>query len=203
MRNLPILFSGAMVRAIFDGRKSQTRRVAITKHSGIDHDASITSRIACPYGRPGDRLWVRETYVAFGRWESRFSAEKCRDAWHFVDLTMDAGFAYRFDGADAEARRRASTVPTWHTRPAIFMPRAASRITLEVIAVRVERLRDISEADAEAEGVNFLRNVPDSDQAQTARTLYHRLWDSLNAERGYAWTVNPWVWVVEFRKIDR
>jgi hypothetical protein len=203
MRDLPILFSGAMVRAILDDRKTQTRRVAVTKCGGIDHDDFINSPIVCPYGQPGDRLWVRETYVAFGRWATRFSVGKGHDAWHFADLTIDAGLAYRFDGADPEARRRTEAAPTWHTRPAIFMPRAASRITLQVIAVRVERLQHISEADAEAEGVDFLRNVPDVDETSTAKELYHRLWDSLNAGRGYGWTVNPWVWVVEFRKIDR
>ncbi|MCY0389588.1 hypothetical protein OVY01_20795 [Robbsia sp. Bb-Pol-6] len=81
------------------------------------------------------------------------------------------------------------------------MRRWASRILLEVTSVCVERLQGISEADAEAEGVNFLRHVPDADETLTAPQLYQCLWDSLNAAHGYGWDVNPWVWVVEFRRV--
>jgi hypothetical protein len=85
--------------------------------------------------------------------------------------------------------------------PSIHMPRWVSRIELEMTGVRVERLQDISRADAEAEGVNFLRHVPDADETLTVQELYSVLWDNLNAARGYGWDANPWVWVVEFRRI--
>jgi hypothetical protein len=90
--------------------------------------------------------------------------------------------------------------PDWagKGRPSIHMPRFASRTNLEVSSIRVERLQDITEADAEAEGVDFLRHVPDADETLSARDLYRILWDSINDARGYGWNTNPWVWVVDF-----
>jgi hypothetical protein len=250
MSEKPILFSGAMVRALLrdENPKTQTRRVvskpdvdsilwfagsadenepAKAEYLGQDiHEEQLhvwcaeypdegSIALSTPYGVPGDRLWVKETFVAFGQWETRFNAKKARNEWHFVDLTAEAGFAYRFEGADPSARRRAGAAPTWHTRPSIFMPRAASRITREVSDVRVERLQDISYEDALAEGISdyaaSLTNDPHprgETPGQMARRLqwpqrqYHLLWDSLNAARGYGWDVNPWVWVVEFRMIQ-
>ena len=227
MKERFILFSREMVRALLDGRKTQTRRIVKLPHNnplgqwepttiggenggrtsdgktvplqgGIWHTRTGECLMS-PYGQPGDRLWVRETHVAFGRWETRFSGKKGHDEWHFVDMTLDAGFAYRFDGADPDACRRAGAAPTWHKRPSIFMPRAASRITLENVGVRVERLQDISEADAQAEGVKRPRKICDDDPS-THVDAYADLWDSLNAARGYGWDVNPWVWTVEFRR---
>lgn len=92
------------------------------------------------------------------------------------------------------------TLPVWagKGRPSIHMPRVASRTNLEVTGVRVERLQDISEADAEAEGIDFLRHVPDADETLSARDLYRILWDTINEARGFGWNTNPWVWVVEF-----
>ncbi|WP_207000632.1 hypothetical protein [Trinickia mobilis] len=219
----PILFSGPMVRAILDGRKTQTRRVVKGFALELLHPDNFTPEYVAlpendlsPYGYAGDHLWVKETFVAFGRWETRYSEEKGRDEWHFVDMTVEAGFAYRFDGADPDARRRAGAAPTWHTRPSIFMPRAASRITLENAGVRVERLNSISEADAIAEGIErhytgwrpyttmFYEadGVTPANYLRDPRDSYRQLWDSLNAARGYGWDVNPWVWVVEFRRVQ-
>ncbi|RYF32299.1 MAG: hypothetical protein EOO21_07015, partial [Comamonadaceae bacterium] len=161
-------------------------------------DAS-EAQYPCPYGMPGDRLWVKETYFAFGRWETRFSAKKGRDEWHFVDMTLECDRAYQYaaDGAPqmpAQGKRHGGVTPGWWKRPAIFMPRAASRITLEIADVHVERLQEISEADAEAEGVAFMRRVPDVDETLTGRQLYACLWDSINGAD--SWDVNPWVWAV-------
>lgn len=115
----------------------------------------------CPYGQPGDLLWVRETFFARGRWETRFSAKKGRDDWHFIDMTLECGQSYLYaaDGvSDTKAfiKRRGGVEPMYWKRPAIFMPRAACRITLEITGVRVERLQDISESDAKAEGCERL-----------------------------------------------
>jgi len=172
----PVLFSGPMVRAILEGRKSQTRRVVkpqpphgiksvyapITRDpgnwQGVASDDLIGWYGRCPYGIPGDRLWVRETF------------QRAR-----------GGFQYRADGI--------TTPRAW--KPSIFMPRTASRITLEVTGVRVERLQDISEKDARAEGV---------DAAPCFCIPYRRLWDSLNAKRGFGWEKNPWVWCISFSK---
>jgi hypothetical protein len=174
----PILFSGEMVRAILDGRKTQTRRVVKPKPD----DSGLWNNDKCPYGKPGDRLWVRETF--------------------FVDGPR---IQYRADhhGAPKET--------IW--KPSIFMPRHASRILLEIADVRCERLRDISEADAIAEGVASFRPVPGDGDPETlyanymnkGRLSYRKayfsfmtLWQSINGPE--SWNANPWVWVITFKR---
>lgn len=195
----PILFSGAMVRAILDGRKTQTRRVvkpqppAGTREVGIYHypsdrdcfypsdGASIIGAWAqhCPYGQPGDRLWVRET-------------------WGFnPDFPgMHSRACYRADrGHEHDGIR-------WH--PSIHMPRAACRLVLEVTGARVERLQDIGEADARAEGVTIkdhhMNGYCAGEMLPPSTRAFHDLWDEINGAG--AWDANPWVWVVEFRRIN-
>lgn len=227
MKERPILFSAPMVRAILTGRKTQTRRVVKLPHNnplgewerttfsgtdahGVEHPEQAAiwhtrtgDTLACPYGQPGERLWVRETFYAFGRWETRFNAKKGRDEWHFVDLTVEAGKSYRYDASMAGDNRRsrhAGATPMWWKRPAIFMPHDASRLTLEVTGVRVERLRDISEADAEAEGP--LPSLVGADQENLKwRAGFQTLWESINGAG--SWYANPYVWVVEFRRIQK
>ncbi|WP_241014862.1 hypothetical protein [Burkholderia sp. Ac-20379] len=230
MRELPVLFSAPMVRAISEGRKTQTRRPMhpqpyldagrlawmFAKNRGSwgppggAPDPAWLAR--CPYGAPGDRLWVRETFVAFGRWETHFSPKKGRDEWHFIDMTLEAGRAYRFD-APIQNARRDSITPSWWRRPAIHMPRAASRTQLEVISTRIEHLTSISDRDAEAEGcptcpscndVGWINSGPDGGWQCKApgcgdapRDQYACLWDELNGPG--SWAANPWVWVVEFK----
>lgn len=128
--------------------------------------------VACPYGTVGDRLWVRETW-----------------------LQVPAGIAFRADGGDHYG---AGGKLKW--RPSIFMPRAASRITLEVTGVRVERLQGISEDDAEAEGVAAEPHNGSCVDRRCFVKAYASLWDSLNAKRS-PWSSNPWVWVLSFRRI--
>ncbi|KVL59305.1 hypothetical protein WT01_15880 [Burkholderia cepacia] len=231
MTEHPILFNEPMSAAARAGRKSQTRRVVNWRtvrpglnlqFSGLTASAvgnawvlesptraSYEWRCAptrCPYGVPGDQLWVRETHIAYGRWETRYSAKKERDEWHFVDMTLETGREYRFDGAVPNAKR-GGELPAWWRRPSIFMPRAASRTLLEVTGVRVERLRAISEADAHAEGVTIEERHKvefwpgaRADRAPSIHA-FRELWDGLNAEAGLGWAENPWVWVVEFRRI--
>ncbi|MBN3777399.1 hypothetical protein G3O06_07520 [Burkholderia sp. Ac-20345] len=229
MKELPILFAHPMVRAILEGRKTQTRRV-VKPQPEVSPQGNLMGEwlgrplnglllpklqdisIHCPYGTPGGRLWVRESYVAFGRWETRYSAKKGRDEWHFVDMTVETGRKYRFDGAVPNAARGGAT-PAWWRRPSIFMPRAAARTLLEVTSVRVERLQDISHDDAVAEGLLILPAsgryvVSQGDQYlggadHDPRVVYADLWDSLNTERGHGWSTNPWVWVVEFGRIQQ
>lgn len=166
--------------------------------------------VCCPYGLPGDRIYVKETFFAWGRWETRFSAKKGRDEWHFVDMTLEAGKAYLYaaDGnGPATKKRQSSILPAWWKRPAIFMPRVASRILLEVTEVRVERLQDISEADARAEGVAdggcTSCGMPEPCGCPTplpsARDAFAHLWMSINGPD--SWAVNPSVWAVSFRRI--
>ena len=200
MKERPILFSTDMVRAIIDGRKTQTRRVvkrvgndegfvlqdygsgwwpyrSIDGESGLYQGKDgydLESPINCPYGLPGDRLWVRETWAPHPDYSN-----------HAV---------YRADyGVEFDCER-------W--RPSIHMPRWASRILLEIVRVRVERLQDISEADAIAEGCPIESPDPfvPGHGSASASGWYSDLWEKINGAG--SWAANPWVWVVEFRGVE-
>lgn len=201
----PILFSGLMVRAILDGRKTQTRRVfcikdpmgkkhAITspKEEILEFDdgsfnylstGALSGPYPCPYGHPGDRLWVREawrTYASLDHLPPRH-------------IEHGAGIQYEAGGSSVSGCDRLHGMGKY--RPPMFMPIWASRITLEIADIRVERLQDISEADAISEGVY-------SDPAAPARDGFQLLWNSINAARGFGWDSNPWVWVISFNRVD-
>lgn len=222
VRERPILFSGAMVRAILAGRKSQTRRVVKDqtmgdKYSSTCDDGRVllewlgtpccgtgvwdvpehSAKVASPYGLIGDRLWVRETSAAIEQPDGldgvRYSADS---EFRPIESTSEA--ADRWLAMNHYGGKRSATVP------AIHMPRWASRITLEITGVRVERLQDISEADAIAEGIDA------EDAKLTLSTIgareisgpvaeYSVLWESINGPG--SWDANPWVWVVEFQAI--
>lgn len=237
-----ILFSAPMVSAILAGKKTQTRRVVKLKRSddcGPSMWPQATQDIIewreqegrwfglcgyltlayadCPYGQPGARLYVCETFYAYGRWETRFSAKKGRDEWHFIDMTEESGRVYLYADSIPEVKtvNGRGALPGWHRRPAIFMPRKAVGIMLEVVTVRVERLQDISEADAMAEGIywypvhqgngfcdgfSHLPNDVGCVFHKTAADAYRALWESINGAG--SWDANPWVWVYEFKKIE-
>lgn len=194
-RERPILFSGEMVRAILDGRKTQTRRIArVTRvqatGGSLDYAYISTGRgrcvvvegpasdvsspdeiaAACPYGAPGDRLWVRET------WRHQGSTE-----------TVSA-VRYAADEPAANPHR-------WS--PSIFMPRWASRLSLGVVERRFERLQSISEEDARAEGFDATGAVH---LAEPARAAFALGWDRINGKRG-PWASNPGVWAITFRRL--
>jgi hypothetical protein len=218
MKERSILFSGPMVRALLAGIKTQTRRVVKPQPTGFASGPDVTTAhglpaprmpiantadlpgqiIDCPYGVPGDRLRVRETFFAYGRWETRHNEKKNRDEWRFVDTTIACGRAYHYaaNGADLALSTRHGGAAGWHKRSALFMPRAASRIVLDVVSVRVERLNDCSEQDAVAEGIG-MRAAADGDEAP-AISAYRSVWESINGTR--SWSANPWVWVVEFKR---
>ncbi len=188
MKERPILFSAPMVRAILAGTKTQTRRV-VKPRKDCDFGCELAPHELAgeanggdfrnAYCAPGDRLWVREAFIhepADYCWEASVSIP-CRPA----------STVYR---ADQEGDTRGAG---W--KPSIHMPRSLSRITLEITGVRVERLQDISEADAAAEGVQA-KHAADADW--TAREAFCVLWESING--GGSWDANPWVWVVEFKR---
>lgn len=216
MKERPILFSGAMVLALLDGSKTQTRRVVkpqpmpntpgmmtfsepFTRIYGKQiwfRGWGSVDRVTCPYGQPGDSLWVKETF-----WRD----EEDNSIIYRADPDSDV--------VDVNKHETGSTKYNW--KPSIFMPRRASRITLEITDVRVERLQDISESDAMAEGCNGMHDFdcsegcssnssPHADQCcqcgnYSTREVYSRLWQSINGQG--SWDLNPWVWVISFQKV--
>lgn len=181
MRERPILFNGAMVRAILEGRKTVTRRVVSSKAAldclaaGFDPEylAHPENYGFCPFGQPGDRLWIRETF---------------RDA-----RTAGAGrVLYKASGDVACG---------W--KPSIHMPRECSRILLEITAVRVERLQDITYEQAVAEGVHrHHRMWSATDEGGVCRKYPEPAFRDLWVSTGGDWDANPWVWVVEFKRAE-
>ncbi len=198
MKERPVLFSGPMVRAILDGRKTQTRRIvginkdnvwriggcrlnpnalAFTQsrqqglfwyvHEKLGNPTSgLFTEIKCPYGQPGDRLWVRDTWGEFLR----------------------GGIAYRATYRDGITSREVFASANRGWRPSIHMPRKFCRLVLNVVGVRIERLQDMNAADAGKEGFGF---------GCAAYRRFQETWDSLNGIRG-PWASNPWVWVIDF-----
>jgi hypothetical protein len=204
----PILFSGEMVRAILDGRKTQTRRTRgleqMNQHPDlydktmVDPDGKLLMHHKdgswvinwgkSPYGVPGDKLWVRETWgvhqldgVVPGHKEYPNILYRADNSTRLV--ICDMVWKYVED--------------KFHWRPSIFMHRWASRILLEVVSIRVERVKDISNADAQAEGVGWWQPVGGE---KDYRLEYSMLWDRINGKKN-PWSSNPWVWVVEFREV--
>lgn len=195
-----------MVQAVLEDRKTQARRVVKPQpchDSGPWECHRFTKSVirkgmlepgpdvfgfadedngwVCPYGAPGDRLWVRETWADTSR-ESKKCPVSYRASW---------------DADDDECR-------SFPWRPSIFMPRWASRIALEITGVRVQRVQDISEDDCKSEGICLQDpfTVPyRGEYMATAELRFSFLWDSINAKRGYPWASNPCVWVIEFKRI--
>jgi len=186
IRERPILFSAPMVRAIIDGRKTQTRRAMKPQWPVSDPppvpwtDVSVCGiEFGWPYGKPGDRLWVRETLSA-----THVGLEYAADnaaVNHDQAIALNDRYA-RFPPFELEPR----------LIPAIHMPRWAFRILLEVTDVRVQRLQEISEHDAMAEGCI---DVPDPRYAEA----WAELWESINGAG--SWDANPWVWAISFKRI--
>ena len=206
MKERPILFSSEMVRAILDGRKTQTRRV-INPQSLLDNKTRVTACYECPYGAPGDSLWVRESCQIYGHWVKNGHTKSGAQRWKFsIHASKQVLYVGGFVKSPSD-----KTQLGFYKRPSIFMPRWASRIPLEVTDVRVERVQEISDGDAKAEGLVGWKSersdeihygITAADVWETdPRSTYTRLWDSINAERGHSWESNPWVWVVSFKMV--
>jgi hypothetical protein len=228
MRERPIIFSEEMIRAIREDRKSQTRRV-IKPQPELHNDCvgqyfmwksakySIGRFLSqCPYGVTGDQLWVRETFASFSQRHL-----KDHDATYPIHTHCphypDVIAIYRESGADFPHHFHVDGYARW--KPSIHMPHWASRIRLQITGHSVERVQDIREGDAVAEGVrqNWLGDdCPDefADEWEnygadlddfpcySAKDSFRTLWDMINAERGFPWPDNPWVWVVEFEVVE-
>lgn len=176
MDDRPILFSAPMVRALLNGTKTQTRRVVkrFEVRAGMPEPEMQSLLRCCPYGAPGDRLWVRET------WRERVPDQDGQ--------TND----YRADHESGEDPCDVRWVPSIH------MPRRASRITLELTGVRIERLQEISEADAKAEGC-IAPMYASEDADPSFAVAYRHLWEAINGAD--TWDTNPYVWCLDFRRV--
>ncbi|MGO2145204.1 MAG: hypothetical protein ACTH4K_16840 [Serratia bockelmannii] len=226
MKERPVIFNGEMVRAILDGRKTQTRRIMKHQPRQHDHKNYVTatwrdeppayyntdaadwackycgegigydgrSVYRCPFGAVGDRLWVREAYQGplfnFDQMETYLEDTSKFERPEFCEYRADGGRTPEYYDADDNLRHG------W--KPSIHMPRWASRITLEITGVRVERLNDISEENAKAEGVKA--GVCPGHEHMMHQVAFSELWQSIYGEE--SWCANPWVWVIEFRRVE-
>ena len=189
----PIIFSTPMVQAILDGKKTQTRRVIKIDDTPENWKISIAGTsivraepydVKLPRYAAGDILWVRETW-------SIHECVKCQAGIPALGGECKCEYVYRTNYGATDFR--------W--KPSIHMPKEAARIFLKVTDVRVERLQDITEEDAIAEGMS--KTLVDGVVFISAKGNFHVLWDSLNIKRGYGWDTNPWVWVIEFERINK
>ena len=203
LKEKPILFNSEMVRAILEGRKTETRRIikefpvsgyrwggwimegfkkkdngkaTVVPENNSQYDCSGWIGKHCPYGQVGDRLWVRETFQQ-------------------VPTAYESYHVYAADYNDTEYNH----LKPW--TPSIFMPRIFSRITLEITEIKVERVQDITEEGAKAEGVNPVFNPDLGPTNQAYINCFSRLWYDINEKRGFGWESNCWVWVVKFRRL--
>ena len=190
MKDTGLIFKAPMVRAILKGRKTQTRRVAKpVNHPDLgnlytpgalvrEHEPQHVINRACPYGQPGDRIYVRETFSQHPEWGQ---------------------LAFRADGEEFEDADGWLWEPKW--MPSIHMPKDLARIWLEITGVRLERIQDISEADALAEGARFeLASIDSVRIGATASFLsgFRNIWESTGGD----WNANPWVWAIDFKVLS-
>ncbi|MBC3375743.1 hypothetical protein HU762_17470 [Pseudomonas sp. SWRI92] len=204
IKERPILFGALMVRAILEGRKTVTRR-EVKKRAALDCLAAgfepaflalPGNADLCPYGKPGDRLWVRETWYC-DHFEVMRGPYLKPDDLNVSEAIDDGTLVYAADGLTPYEADQ----PIW--KPSIHMPRWACRILLEITDVRVERLQDISRADIRAEGLQCPPELGSDDVSPNYRDWYpaawRELWESINGVE--SWDANPWVWVVEFKRV--
>jgi len=221
MKERPILFSAPMVRAILEGRKTQTRRVVKT-HQNADSFVEVSglwrpkgenlkadqmSRLVkCPFGQVGDELWVRESGYESGKWVRHY------DQTDEIEMLWKPSGAWWY-AADGSPPAIKGPNQVWRSRPSIHSPRKVSRIQLRITAVRVERLQDIvdNDSDAKAEGINIIhhgdghycyhhvRTEPHPENWVFADSAFKALWSSINGAA--SWDANPFVWVVEFERV--
>ncbi|MEA4651327.1 morphogenetic protein [Klebsiella pneumoniae] len=210
MKERGMIFNGEMVRAILDGRKTQTRRImapqpaddiercifpnpeAIGWKSSLRHKHGSTTAHFCHYGKPGDRIWVRETFQG-PLFDDDLMDSYCKDPTPFEKPEF---CVYKADGVPAPEFYDADDELHCCWRPSIHMPRWASRILLEITNVRVERLKSISDGDAIREGCS----TADMKSGDCVADVFARLWASIYGAE--SWNANPWVWVIEFKRVE-
>lgn len=223
MKEHPILFSGEMVRAILSLKKTQTRRIIkfpiykpVRYRPGITRifieddlpGHKIPILTSCPYGHIGDHLWVRETFVLESDlgWDIKLPTDRpiktITDDYDNGEYHLIPHYRATEPEPNIVPEGQDSFDDRTRWTPSIFMPHWASRITLVITGIRVERLQEISEADAKAEGVKQVAiNLSDNTDATPYKEYYRQLWDSINGKK-HPWESNPWVWVIEFEVWD-
>lgn len=200
MKERPIIMNTDSVRAILDGRKTQTRRVIDPQPKGwspqktsvgdtwawcVAGDMDYAEIIRCKYGKPGDLLWVKETTLEDFHGFYNYWANYLPDEQKTVN------------GVPVDVLGGIESGMYWK-KSSLFMKKKYARIWLEIINLRAERLLEISEKDAIAEGITYPENgIP----IMPARKWFQVYWDSINARRGYPFDANPWVWVIEFEQV--
>lgn len=215
MADKGIIFSAPMVRALLGGRKTQTRRLIKPRRAHSLFDGSWTDSYVLDPGNStwraddlfcaaGDRLYVRESYFQFGHWEQVEGklTNGGRQKWGFIGVPSLVQFDEPKEGYALARSRDNPLVPCWHKRLGRFMPRNLSRMWLAVTNVRVQRLQDITEEDAQAEGVDrlvfdgeaFYAGFPEG----TYRCGFAGIWSHLHTAEGEHWDDNPWIVAVSF-----
>lgn len=198
----PIIFSTPMVQAILEGRKTQTRRVVkpcpcgyepvlnkkglweFSCESHFENDDPEIHIFKCPYGKIGDLLYVRETWM---------------DDSGTVDHRQRIYPFYRYK-ANGEVYNVDGTLKKW--KPSIFMPKYIARIWLEIVDISIERIWEITDGDIAKEGCEWSSMQIGNYYGSPARDVFVRLWDSINKKRGYGWDDEPWVWVITFKRVN-
>jgi len=215
MKERPILFSAPMVRALLNRSKTQTRRVVKLRNGQYLPPSESADRPgwqqllhSCPYGIPGDRLWVKETWGMELLWGTSGEGSISRGYEIRYRAGGECGFTYEGPDSEIDPFLRYYDTQKGNWRPSIYMPHWASRILLEIVHIRVERLQNLSETDALAEGVDpelcdhARRSCEEIGcYGNTAKAAYHGLWDQIHGQD--SWATNPWVWVVQFRRIEQ
>lgn len=214
-KSRPILFSPAMSWAVIDGKKTQTRRFlnGSTEVKGPynpdyleAHKRSAGWKEICPHGKIGDLLWVREEHYRFGHWREvpGVKTKTGKQKWAFIPDEPDVLYSMSSPLYRKSRHPETPEIPRWHKRLARFMPRALSRTMLEITEIRVERLHDISDDDAMAEGIDYFYAGLFRDYLQngdigidSARGSFQSLWEKINGPD--SWAENPWVWVIGFK----
>lgn len=210
MKETGLMFKAPLVRALLDGRKTQTRRIAKpVRHPDLgnvyspgalvrEHEPQHVINRACPYGQPGDRIYVRETFVQGYKEVPETGAVRDYDE-EGNDIPMTTWYRATDGGITWGDDDGWETNVPW--KPAIHMPKALARIWLEITGVRVEQLQDISEADALAEGATFeLASIDSVRIGATAsfRSGFRNIWESTGGD----WDANPWVWAIDFKVLS-
>lgn len=234
MKEYPILSISELAKAILAGKKTQTRRVmkpqppewckdfgyscftpaGSISGCGVYEDKGPAEKFfKCPYGRRGDKLWVKETHYLYGKWIKAGRTKSGKQKYEFVYLKKEVRY---LDNPPRKICKKKNEIG-WFKRPSIFMFRWASRIILEITDIRVERLQEITEEDAIKEGCdgNLAKIMAGGDEyddpdsglefafIMDKKCLFQHLWDSINFARGYGWDKNPFVWAISFKRVKK